>query len=103
MSSAWEAEEEDLRDDRLDRAEKIAYVYLAPVIVALGMFGCAANLVVLSSKRFKGRFFVYIKVSVKFRMRKKVLTCVIRLVLVAPHLQDADLYRSTIMLTSRDN
>ncbi len=65
MSSSWEEFEEDLQDPRLERAEKIAYLYLSPVIVALGMFGCVGNLVVLSSKRFRGRFFVYIRVREK--------------------------------------
>jgi hypothetical protein len=47
---------------RVHLAEKIAYLYIAPFIVAVGLVGSVSNLVVLSSrKRFGGRLFTYLK------------------------------------------
>ena len=44
-------------------AEKVAYLYVAPVILTVGILGSAANLLVLSNKRrFDGRLYVYLRV-----------------------------------------
>ena len=49
--------------DRIAKAEKVAYLYVAPIILAVGLFGSAANLLVLSNKRrFDGRLYVYLRV-----------------------------------------
>jgi len=49
-------------EEALEWAERIGYLYLAPVIVSLGLFGALANLIVLSNERFSGnRFYVYLK------------------------------------------
>ena len=58
--------------DRIAKAEKVAYLYVAPVILAVGLFGSAANLLVLSNKRrFDGRLYVYLRV----RKMETRLTC----------------------------
>ena len=50
--------------DSIAEAERVAYLFVAPVILAVGLFGSAANLLVLSNKkRFDGRLFVYLRVS----------------------------------------
>ena len=49
--------------DRIAKAEEVAYLYVAPIILTAGLFGSAANLLVLSNKRrFDGRLYVYLRV-----------------------------------------
>ena len=58
--------------DRIAEAERVAYLYVAPVILAVGLFGSAANLLVLSDKkRFDGRLFVYLRVSERIEKPKR--------------------------------
>ena len=49
--------------ENIAAAEKVAYLYVAPVILTVGILGSAANLLVLSNKRrFDGRLYVYLRV-----------------------------------------
>ena len=48
--------------DAIETVETVGYVYVAPIIIAAGIVGSMANLIVLSHRNFKGRFNVYLKV-----------------------------------------
>ena len=51
--------------ENIAAAERVAYLYVAPVILTVGILGSAANLLVLSNKRrFDGRLYVYLRVRV---------------------------------------
>ena len=63
-----ESESPTSTSGRVAKAEKVAYLYVAPIILAAGLFGSAANLLVLSNKRrFDGRLYVYLRVRERKR------------------------------------
>ena len=41
--------------------EGIAYIYVAPVLYFLGLFGCLANLITLQNKKFRGKLYIYLR------------------------------------------
>ena len=45
----------------LEKAEKIAYIYVAPILYFLGLLGCIANLITLQNKKFRGKLYVYLR------------------------------------------
>ena len=55
------AGEESVLED-IELAEKIAYGYIAPILIAMGLFGSLASLITLSHRKFSGRLYTYLKV-----------------------------------------
>ena len=44
-----------------EKAEKIAYIYVAPLLYFLGLWGCLANLITLQNKKFRGKLYIYLR------------------------------------------
>lgn len=44
-----------------EKAEKIAYIYVAPVFYFFGLFGSLANLIILQDQKFNGKIYVYLR------------------------------------------
>ena len=44
-----------------EKAEKIAYIYVAPVFYFFGLLGSLANLIILQDSKFNGKIYVYLR------------------------------------------
>ncbi len=50
--------------ERIYFAQRVAYTFVAPVILAVGLVGNLCNLLLLfDRKRFRGRLYIYLKVK----------------------------------------